>query len=128
MARSRGPTAAGLPVLVNMVRRHHLCSTVTADLFSVPACHRVVRGSWNNGFGDGVQTTLLGLAIAIILALTAALVGPHFVDWNRYRAEFEANASALIGLEVRAKGAIELRLLPTPALMLGQFEVSRPGD
>jgi AsmA family/AsmA-like C-terminal region len=75
-----------------------------------------------------VQTTLLGLAIAIILALVAALVGPHFVDWGRYRTEFETNASRLVGMQVRAAGPIELRLLPTPALTLEQFEVSRPGD
>jgi hypothetical protein len=74
-----------------------------------------------------VQTTLLGLAIAIILALLAALVGPHFVDWGQYRAELEANASRLIGPQVRASGAIDLELLPTPPLTLTQFEISRPG-
>ena len=31
-----------------------------------------------------MQTTLLGLAIAFILALTAALVGPYFIDWNQF--------------------------------------------
>jgi predicted lysophospholipase L1 biosynthesis ABC-type transport system permease subunit len=44
-----------------------------------------------------VQTTLLGFAIGLILALLAALVGPHFVDWNNHRAFFEAEASRLIG-------------------------------
>ena len=32
-----------------------------------------------------MQATLLSIAIALILALVAALVGPHFVDWNKYR-------------------------------------------
>ena len=32
-----------------------------------------------------MQTTLLGLAIAIILALVSALVAPLVVDWNHYR-------------------------------------------
>ena len=44
-----------------------------------------------------MQTTLLGLAIALILALVAALVGPHFVDWSRYRTEFETQASRMTG-------------------------------
>ena len=53
-----------------------------------------------------MQTTLLGIAIAIILALVAALVGPHFVDWDQYRGEFEARASSLTGLKVRIAGPI----------------------
>ena len=32
-----------------------------------------------------MQTTLLGVAIAIILALLAALVGPLLIDWGSYR-------------------------------------------
>ena len=57
--------------------------------------------------GDGVQTTLLSIAIALILALVAALVGPHFVDWNRYRAEFEIQASRITGLTVIINGAVQ---------------------
>ena len=37
-----------------------------------------------------MQTTLLGLAIALILALIAALIGPYFIDWNQFRPHFEA--------------------------------------
>ncbi len=44
-----------------------------------------------------MQTTLLGLAIAFILALVAALVGPYFVDWNQFRPQFEAEATKIIG-------------------------------
>ena len=61
-----------------------------------------------------MQTTLLGLAIAIILALVTALVGPLFIDWNKYRGEFEDRASQLTGLQLRVAGPIEARLLPTP--------------
>ena len=48
-----------------------------------------------------MQTTLLGFAIVIILALVAALVGPFFIDWSSYRGEFEARAGRLTGLEFR---------------------------
>ena len=75
-----------------------------------------------------MQATLLGLAIAMILALVTALVGPHFVDWSRYRAEFEAQASRMTGLDVKVAGPIDVRLLPTPTLVLQQVEISRPGD
>ncbi|HEX3710142.1 MAG TPA: AsmA family protein [Pseudolabrys sp.] len=65
-----------------------------------------------------MQTTLLGLAIAIILALVAALVGPLLVDWGGYRSLFETQASRLIGLDVRVTGVIDARLLPSPRLTL----------
>jgi large subunit ribosomal protein L24 len=70
-----------------------------------------------------VQTTLLGLAIALILALVSALVGPLFVDWTRHRAALEAQASRLVGLPVRVGGQIDVRLLPTPSLLLGGIEI-----
>ena len=69
-----------------------------------------------------MQATLLGLATAIILALVAALVGPYFIDWSQYSATFEAEASRLVGMPVRVTGPIEVRLLPTPMLTLGNVE------
>ena len=70
-----------------------------------------------------MQTTLLGLAIAVILALLAALVGPLLIDWGGHRSLFEAEASRLIGVDVRVTGAIEARLLPTPSLTLHDIEI-----
>ena len=65
-----------------------------------------------------MQTTLLGLAIAFILALVAALVGPYFVDWNQFRPQFEAEASRVVGAPVRVGGGLDARLLPAPSLRL----------
>lgn len=70
-----------------------------------------------------MQTTLLGLGIALILALVAALVGPIFIDWGRYRAGFEAEAARMVGLPVRIGGAIEVRVLPAPSIALRDVEV-----
>ncbi len=75
-----------------------------------------------------MQTTLLTLAIAVILALLAALLGPHFVDWNAQRGNFERQASALIGLPVRVAGKMDVRLLPSPSLVLNDIEIGKPGD
>ena len=72
-----------------------------------------------------MQATLLSIAIALILALVAALVGPHFVDWNKYRAEFETQASRMTGLQVRVAGPIDARLLPTPSLNLSRIDIAR---
>jgi uncharacterized protein involved in outer membrane biogenesis len=70
-----------------------------------------------------VQTTLLSIGIAIILALVAALVGPIFIDWNQYRAEIEAQAGQMVGVPVRVGGAIDVRLLPTPSLKLNDVQI-----
>ncbi|MGY8661629.1 AsmA-like C-terminal region-containing protein [Bradyrhizobium sp. UFLA05-109] len=65
-----------------------------------------------------MQTTLLGLAIAFIIALLAALIGPYFIDWNQFRPQFEAEASRIIGVPVRVAGQLDARLLPAPTLRL----------
>lgn len=75
-----------------------------------------------------MQTTLLGLAIAFILALVAALIGPYFIDWNQFRPQFEAEASRIIGAPVRVAGALDARLLPTPTLRLRDIVVGGAND
>jgi uncharacterized protein involved in outer membrane biogenesis len=74
-----------------------------------------------------VQTALLGLAIAIILALVSALVAPLVVDWSHYRSSFEREASLLVGLNVRVNGAIAARILPSPRIELRDVEVGQAG-
>jgi large subunit ribosomal protein L24 len=75
-----------------------------------------------------VQTTLLGLAIAVILALLAALIGPFFIDWSQFRPQFEREASRVIGMPVRVDGEIDARLLPTPSLRLRQVAIGARSD
>jgi large subunit ribosomal protein L24 len=75
-----------------------------------------------------VQTTLLGLAIAFIIALIAALVGPYFIDWNQFRPQFEAEATRIVGARVRVAGALDARLLPTPSLRLRSVAVGGVND
>jgi len=75
-----------------------------------------------------VQTTLLGLSIAFIIALLAALIGPYFIDWNQFRPQFEAEATQIIGAPVRVGGALDARLLPTPSLRLRSVVVGGAND
>jgi large subunit ribosomal protein L24 len=75
-----------------------------------------------------VQTTLLGLAIAVILALLAALIGPYFIDWSQFRPQFEREASRVIGMPVRVDGEIDARLLPTPSLRLRGVAIGARSD
>ena len=75
-----------------------------------------------------MQTTLLGLAIAFIIALMAALIGPYFIDWNQFRPQFEAEATRVIGAPVRVGGELDARLLPTPSLRLRSVTVGGAND
>ncbi|KWV61016.1 hypothetical protein AS156_26820, partial [Bradyrhizobium macuxiense] len=75
-----------------------------------------------------MQTTLLGLAIAFILALVAALVGPYFVDWNQLRPQFEEEATKIVGAPVRVAGDLDARLLPAPSLRLKNVTVGSAND
>nr|WP_246550530.1 AsmA-like C-terminal region-containing protein [Bradyrhizobium liaoningense] len=78
--------------------------------------------------GRPVQTTLLGLAIAFIIALLAALIGPYYVDWNQFRPQFEAEAGKIIGVPVRVAGELDARLLPAPTLRLRQVTFGGNND
>src|ERR1700760_44002 len=67
------------------------------------------------------------IAIALVAASSVALVAPYFIDWSAQRAEIETRLSAITGANVTLTGPVELRLLPTPYLALGEGLVSAPG-
>lgn len=70
-----------------------------------------------------MQTTLLGLGLALIAAILAAFAAPFFIDWNEWRPQLEAQASALAGSRVTIAGTIDLTLLPTPAFVLREVSL-----
>jgi uncharacterized protein involved in outer membrane biogenesis len=70
-----------------------------------------------------VQSTLLAIAIVVIIALVTALAGPFFIDWGRYRSTFETEASRLVGMPVRITGPIDARILPSPIVSLGDIQI-----
>lgn len=73
-----------------------------------------------------MQHALLAIAIALILAIAAALAAPAYVNWNDWRAQFEAYATVLAGAPVRIRGKIEATILPTPAFTLRDVAVGDP--
>ena len=75
-----------------------------------------------------MQTTLLGLSIAFIIALIAALIGPYFIDWNQFRPQFETEAARVVGAPVHVGGELDARLLPTPSLRLRSVVVGGAND
>ena len=64
--------------------------------------------------------------VLLISALTAALIGPYFVDWSKQRAAVEAQLSQVLSERVAVKGAIDLKLLPSPYITLSQVEIADP--
>ena len=70
-----------------------------------------------------MQHSLLGLGLALIAAIVAALAAPLFVDWNAWRPEFEQRASVLVGTPVTIRGPIEASILPTPAFVMRDVTV-----
>ena len=75
-----------------------------------------------------MQTTLLSIAIGLILALLAALVGPYVIRWNDHRAFFEAEASRLVGVPVKVGGDIDAAMLPTPSVTLRVISIGPAGQ
>lgn len=63
----------------------------------------------------------------IVLVLTAALVGPYFVDWTSYRADFERQASIILGRDVKVNGEARARLLPFPSVTFSDVTVAGTG-
>ncbi|RWH76136.1 MAG: AsmA family protein [Mesorhizobium sp.] len=59
-----------------------------------------------------------------VLVLCAALVGPYFVDWTGYRADFEREASAILGRKVTVQGDATARLLPFPSVTFSNVTVA----
>ena len=59
-----------------------------------------------------------------VLVLCAALVGPYFIDWTGYRAEFEREASAILGRKVTVQGDATARLLPFPSVTFSNVAVA----
>ncbi len=60
----------------------------------------------------------------IVLALTIALVGPYFVNWTSYRADFEREASAILGHRVTVEGEVTARILPFPSVTFSDVVVA----
>ncbi len=62
----------------------------------------------------------------VIALLSAALVGPHVVDWDSHRGQIEKRLSHTLGVPVTSSGPIKVTLLPTPSLSLRDVAIGRP--
>ena len=85
--------------------------------------------NWQQGSGFSAgDRTLARLFVAlgglIVLALTFALAAPYFIDWSSYRADFEREASRILGRDVKVEGDASARLLPFPSVTFTDVTVA----
>lgn len=62
-----------------------------------------------------------------MIALFTALIGPWFVDWNDYKANFETEAEKILGRPVQVRGTAHATLLPAPSLTFENVLVGEAG-
>lgn len=74
--------------------------------------------------GPTVKTSLIGLAVALLLLVAGALVAPSFIDWNPYRAQIATRLSQITGHAVTIDGTVDLRMLPTPIMRASGVRVA----
>ena len=73
-----------------------------------------------------MRDSLTALAAIVILILVAALAIPPFVDWEERRLDLEAALSRAAGVPVETRGAIDLRLLPSPRMRVDGLTIGIP--
>ena len=71
-----------------------------------------------------MRESLTIFAIALIALLSALLVGPYLVDWNKQRDWLAAKLSETMGAEVRIGGSVDVKLLPRPLFRATQVSIA----
>lgn len=65
--------------------------------------------------------------VSVVVLLTAGLlIGPSFMDWNKYKPQIIEQVKTLTGYDIAIGGDIGLSLLPSPSVHLEQVTVSAP--
>ena len=71
-----------------------------------------------------MNSLLMWIGALLAVTLAALFAVPHFVDWNLYRGQFEAEASRLLGREVRVAGSVAVDILPAPRMSFGRVRIA----
>ena len=75
-----------------------------------------------------MKKVLFGIVALIVLLIAAALIGPSFVDWNKYKPEIVAKVREATGRELAIGGNISLSVLPSPTLSVEDVSLANiPG-
>lgn len=60
------------------------------------------------------------------LLIAAALIGPSFVDWNKYKPQIVTQVENATGLNVQINGDLSLAILPYPSVKIKDLVVASP--
>lgn len=70
-----------------------------------------------------ILAVVMGL---VVLLLGAVLIGPSFVDWNKYKPQIVEQVKTASGYDVTIGGDIGLSILPSPSLNIKNVSVAAP--
>jgi uncharacterized protein involved in outer membrane biogenesis len=62
----------------------------------------------------------------IVLVLGAALIGPSFVDWNKYKSQITEQVKTASGYDVQLNGDLSLAVLPSPRVTIREAVIAAP--
>ena len=72
---------------------------------------------------------LIAFGVLAALGIAAGLLAPGFIDWNQYKGEITRRVEQATGRRLAIDGPIQLALLPTPRLYVGDVRIaSLPGS
>ncbi|MGI9414491.1 MAG: AsmA family protein [Hyphomicrobiales bacterium] len=71
-----------------------------------------------------MRSPLLYLGFSVVMVLFGALFGPMFIDWSNYRGDLERYAERITGRPVHIGGSVEIKILPTPMLRVGDVRIA----
>ncbi len=75
-----------------------------------------------------MKKVLIGVVGLLVVAVVALLVGPGFVDWNRYKPRIAEMAEDATGRRLSIDGDISLAILPQPTLSVHALRLANlPG-
>lgn len=72
-----------------------------------------------------MRLVLFGIS-ALALLLVAAVIGPSFVDWNKYKPQIVSQVKNATGLDVAVNGDLSLGILPAPHVKIEGMVVNAP--
>lgn len=62
----------------------------------------------------------------VVLLLVAVIVGPSFVDWNKYKPQIIGQVKSATGFDVQIGGDLSLSVLPSPRVKVSDIVVASP--
>jgi uncharacterized protein involved in outer membrane biogenesis len=70
-----------------------------------------------------LKKIILSAVIVILLAVTAVLIAPGFVDWNAYKDRIEEKVNGFTGHKLEIAGNIRMAVLPSPHLEIAEIKL-----